>query len=181
MNNEIALANYKAIQPATNIDLPFIYWLFEEAISYQRKNGFVGWQTYDKEYLRSDVEKGLILKIIQDEEIVCIFSVCYSDSLIWREKEKADAIYLHRIVVHPGHRGGHLFSTVFAWAKLQAAMLKLAYVRMDTWARNLKIIRYYQDYGFQVVEEYTTPDDPDLPDQHRNLAVTLLQYNVNEV
>jgi hypothetical protein len=46
---------------------------------------------------------------------------------------------------------------------------------MDTWAENEKIIGYYRSYGFLFVESYTTPDTQDLPLQHRNLHVALLE------
>ena len=166
------------MQLATLEDLPKIYWLFEEAIAYQKGNGFVGWQTYDKEYLTGDVEKGLLYKICKAEEIVCIYCVCYTDHLIWRDKEKGDAVYVHRVVVHPAHRGERYFQQVMDWTAMHALQLQRRYVRIDTWANNDRIIDYYKGYGFEFIENYTTPDNPHLPDQHRNLNVALLQYEI---
>jgi hypothetical protein len=54
----------------------------------------------------------------------------------------------------------------------------LKYIRMDTWADNPNIIDYYKSYGFQFLENYTTPDIPELPDQHRNLKVALLEMKL---
>lgn len=176
MNSQTSHTVEGLVQPATQEDLPVIHWLFENAISYQKENGFIGWQTYDKEYLANDVDKGLLFKVTQAEKLVCIFCVCYTDALIWRAREKGDAVYLHRIVVHPGHRGEQLFAKVLAWAIDHARQLQRSFVRMDTWADNKKIIDYYMRYGFRFVEEYTTPDDPNLPAQHRDLKVALLEY-----
>lgn len=166
------------VEPAVAGDLPLVYWLFEKAIAYQKESGFIGWQTYDKDYLKGDVEKKLLYKVGKGLDLVCIFCVCYTDALIWRQKEKGDAVYLHRVVVHPEHRGGRHFEKVLFWAAAHTRQQKRKYVRIDTWANNAKLIQYYAGYGFQFLEDYTTPDDPKLPDQHRNLKVALLQYTV---
>jgi hypothetical protein len=47
---------------------------------------------------------------------------------------------------------------------------------MDTWANNPVIIQYYQSFGFEVVERFTTPDSVELPLHNRNLALALLEY-----
>lgn len=178
MNAKSTHTEKNVVLVATPDDLPLIYWLFEKAIAYQKENGFVGWQTYDKKYLKADVEKELVFKLTRGKELVCIFCVCYTDPLIWRKKEKGDAIYLHRVVVHPEYRGEHLFAKVFEWAIVHARQMQRRFVRMDTWADNQKIIRYYTGYGFRFVEEYKTPNDPNLPDQHRNLKVALLEFSI---
>lgn len=163
------------ITPANFNDLPIIYKLFEEAIDYQQKNNFTGWKNYDKAFLQRDVESGQLYKIINNEQICGIFSVCYTDPFIWREKEKGDAIYLHRIVANRHVNEGPVFGLVLNWAKNMANEKRLRFIRMDTWAENNKIIGYYRSYGFSVVETYTTPDTPDLPLQHRNLNIVLLE------
>lgn len=163
------------ITHATIHDLPFIYRLFEEAIAYQKENNYIGWKNYDKDFLRHDVENKLLYKIMQEETISGIFSTCYSDPLIWREKEKNDALYLHRIVANRSVHSVPVFSLILDWAKQFAQEKQLKYLRMDTWAANKKIIDYYTRYGFILVEEYTTPDTTDLPVQHRKLNVALLE------
>jgi len=166
------------ITPATLNDLPVIYSLFEEAIDYQQKNNYTGWKNYDKAFLQRDVESGLLYKIVNNETICGIFSICYADPLIWREKEKGDALYLHRIVANRHVNGGPVFEQVLDWAKHFAQGKQLRFIRMDTWAENNKLIGYYRNYGFSFVETYTTPDTPDLPLQHRNLSVALLELVV---
>lgn len=160
-------------------DLPAIYRLFEEAIRFQKENNYIGWANYDKRFLQSDIQHSFLFKILNhDNDITCIFSICYSDELIWREKEKGDAVYLHRIVLNQKYKGERLFQTVLNWAIELARKRKLKFIRMDTWAENEKIIAYYKSYGFTFVENYTTPDIDHLPVQHRNLSVALLELNV---
>jgi mannose-6-phosphate isomerase-like protein (cupin superfamily)/ribosomal protein S18 acetylase RimI-like enzyme len=165
---------------ATSEDLLLIYQLFEEAISFQRRNNYIGWSSYDKEFVKADIQSGLLYKIVRGAEVLCIFSICLSDELIWRDKENGDAVYLHRIVLNQKFKGEKLFKQVLDWAVRFARERKLEYIRMDTWADNHKIISYYQSYGFQFIENYTTSATEDLPIQHRNLKVALLELNIKQ-
>lgn len=163
---------------ATIRDLPEICRLFEEAIAFQRSHQYTGWNDYDKNFLEQDIEKKLLYKIIRDNGIVCIFSVCYSDPLIWREKERGDALYLHRIVLNRRFAGIKIFPLILDWAMQEALACQRQWIRMDTWADNHKLINYYHDYGFRYIEEWTTGNTTALPVQHRNLRVVLLEIPV---
>lgn len=171
--------NFAIINALTN-DLPDIYELFEEAILFQKVNNYVGWKSYDKEYITADIQNNLLYKIVSENKIMCIFSICYADPLIWREKENGNAIYLHRIVLNRVFKNERVFNRVLEWAIKHAREKQLNYIRMDTWADNEKIIEYYKSYDFRFVENYITPGTLDLPLQHRNLKVTLLEFDVND-
>jgi ribosomal protein S18 acetylase RimI-like enzyme len=166
------------IQNTEEQDLDLIYLFFEKAIEYIQKKHFVGWTTYDKNFIIRDQKCKLQFKIVQNHRLVCVFSICFSDALIWREKEQGDAIYLHRIVVNPLFKGQQQFAKILKWVHDLATQHKLKYIRMDTWAENQNIIDYYKSFGFKHIENYTTPDTLELPVQHRNLKVALLQFAV---
>lgn len=157
-------------------DLDFIYWLFEEAISYQKKNNYFGWVDYDRKIIQKEIEEQRQFKIVIEHEIVCIFSICYSDEILWRDKEKGDAIYFHRIIVNPNFRGQKHFEKILEWGVNHLAIKKLNFIRMDTWAKNQKIIDYYRSFGFQLVENYLAPDSVALPITHRNIELALLEF-----
>ena len=159
-------------------DLEFIFSLFDQSISYQQKNGYPDWKNYDRSALRNDMENKNQYKIIIDAETGIVFSVGYTDKLIWRGRDKGDAIYLHRIVVNPSCKGRKLFGAILDWAICHVEQKGFDFIRMDTWAANENIIRYYESFGFAVVENYTTPNTTELPVQNRNLAMTLLEYKL---
>ena len=161
--------------PASLDDQPVIYRLFEEAITFQKANNYIGWSSYDKVFIKADIEKKQLFKIVLEDEIVCIYSIYKSDVLIWREKEIGDSIYIHRIVLNRKFSGRKLFANIVNWAIEFAKRNKLKYIRMDTWAENKKIIAYYESYGFSLIEFYRTPATENLPVQHRNLLVALLE------
>jgi len=166
------------IVPASLQDLNSIYDLFEAAILFQQQHQYIGWSQYDKQRIIADLESDLLMKVVDGEKIVCIFSVCYEDGLIWREWEQGDAVYLHRIVVNQVYKKEKMFPMILQWAITVAIQRKRRFIRMDTWANNEKLIAYYNHYGFAYIETYTTPDTTALPLQHRNLTVALLEYAV---
>jgi len=165
----------------TRDDLDIIFWLFEQAMDLQGKNGYKVWNQIDKIALQKDIENGLQFKIVNDNSILGIFSIQHNDPFIWRDRDQRDAIYLHRIVANPNFKGQKLFEKVLNWAKQFAQQNHLKFVRMDTWAGNKKIIDYYKSFGFKFIENYTTADEPELPVQNRNLNMALLEMELDNV
>jgi ribosomal protein S18 acetylase RimI-like enzyme len=169
------------VEHTTIADLEIIYWLFDEALIYQQKRGFPVWNGYDKEVIKTDIEQRLQFKVLISMDILCVFSICLNDPVIWREKNQGDAVYLHRIVVNPNFKGQKQFEKVLTWAKKYARDKNLKYIRMDTWAENDNIIQYYKSFGFQFIEDFTNPDTLELPVQNRNLKIALLEMDLDKV
>jgi len=166
--------NYSIIN--TNyFDLPLIYRFFEAAIVYQKTKNYPVWKGYDKDTLKKDIEENRQFKIVIDEIIACVFSICYTDSHVWTHREKGDALYLHRIVVNPVAKGQQHMAKIVKWSSAFALENKLTYLRMDTWGDNPNILAYYQTFGFYVVDYFNTPDTTDVPIQQRNNYVVLLE------
>lgn len=162
----------------TKEDLDKVLWLFEQAMKLQGKNGYKVWGNIDKSALERDIENNLQYKIIENNNLLCLFSVQYSDPLIWPDRDRGDAIYLHRIVVDQKFRGQRQFEKILVWAEQVAKAKNLKYIRMDTWADNEKIIEYYKSFGFKFMRNYKTTDAPELPAQNRNLNVALLEIDL---
>jgi ribosomal protein S18 acetylase RimI-like enzyme len=157
-------------------DLSFIFSLFDQSIQYQEKHGYPVWKNYDQNAIKKDIEAGNQYKIVNNDRIAIVFSVAYSDKIIWRAMDTGKSVYLHRIVVNPEFKGQKLFGAIVDWAVQHGKDKGLKSIRMDTWAANANIIAYYKSFGFRVVENYTTPDTEDLPIHNRKLALTLLEY-----
>ena len=174
------MTRYKIVNTQKS-DLDFIYWLFDEAIAYQKQNNYPVWPAYDKKVLDRDIEDNRQFKVLIDSgkyrnEIGCIFSIAYHDKIIWREKDNDISVYLHRIVVNPSFKGRRLFGDILSWCLQHIEEKQLQFIRMDTWADNPTLVGYYQSFGFKIIEYWTTPDSVDLPIQQRNNYVVLLEY-----
>jgi predicted GNAT family N-acyltransferase len=160
-------------------DLDLIFGLFEHSIKYQEKHGYPSWKNYDKNAIISDIENKNQYKVMVNSTMAIVFSVCYSDRIIWRERENGDSIYLHRIVVNPEFKGQRLFGKILDWSIVHCRQRGLKNIRMDTWAANPAIVNYYKSFGFSFVENYTTPDTPELPVHNRSLALSLLEFRID--
>jgi len=167
------------IDNTTPDDLDRIFRLFDESIKYQEKHGYPTWRNYDKNAILTDIKSKHQYKIVSGPEIAIVFSVAYSDRVIWRHRDVGKSIYLHRIVVNPDFKGQKLFGAILNWAINHAKEKLLTSVRMDTWANNPTIIEYYKGFGFVPVENYKTPDSKELPEHNRNLSLILLEYILN--
>jgi len=161
-------------------DLAIIFGFFDQSIAYQEEKGYPVWKNYDQNALIKDCENKNQFKIVIGSRIAIAFSICYSDKIIWRERDEGDALYLHRIVVNPACKGQKLFGKIVEWATGMCKRNGLKKIRMDTWATNPTIIAYYQTFGFKIIENYITPDSWELPEHNRNLALTLLEYELLE-
>ncbi|MEO5909239.1 MAG: GNAT family N-acetyltransferase [Pelobium sp.] len=161
-------------------ELSKIISLFEQAINLQSKSGYKVWNKIDKTVLEKDIENKLQYKIMNGNNILCIFSVQQNDPLIWREKDQNDAIYLHRIVVNQNFKGQKQFEKVLNWGMEYAKQKELKYIRMDTWAENEKLITYYKSFGFRFVENFVTSCSSELPVQNRNLSLALLEMKLEQ-
>ena len=166
------------IENTTSADLQVVYDLFELSIIYQEKKGYPVWKNYDKSALVKDVNNKNQYKIVIDEQISMVYSVCYSDKILWRQMENGDAIYLHRIVVDPRFKGQRMFGIILEWAIQHAKSKGFKFIRMDTWADDPNIINYYKGFGFYFIEDFNTPDIPELPVHNRNIPLALLEYRV---
>ena len=166
------------VQNTEMVDLNDIYKLFDHSIIYQEKKGYPIWKNYDKNAIVRDIQNRNQYKILIDSIPAIVFSVCYADKLLWRDRDRLDAIYLHRIVVNPDYKGQQLFGKIMSWALGHALQKQLSYIRMDTWAANPTLIYYYEKFGFSFIENFTTPDSEELPVHNRNLALSLLEYKL---
>lgn len=167
-----------SVEHTTPDDMDFVGWLYDEAILYQKKNKYVSWEDMDRAYLQREIENKLHYKIVQNSTIICVFSVAFSDPVIWRHMDQGRSVYLHRVVVNPRFKGQKQFAKVLQWALDYSAKNGLDSIRMDTWTANPAIIAFYKKYGFRFIEEFKTGNTTDLPVQHRNLEVTLLEYSI---
>ena len=117
-------------------DLEQIFALFDHSVAYQ-----------ENQY-----------KVVLDSTLAMVFSVRYTDKIIWRDLDKGDALDLHRIVVNPAFKGQKLFGIILDWAIAHAKQRGLTSIRMDTWAANPTLIRYYflppQRHSLEDVEDF---------------------------
>jgi ribosomal protein S18 acetylase RimI-like enzyme len=128
-----------------------IFHLYEDARTLQQSRKMVVWPFFDKEFLLKEIKEQMQWKLIENDSIACNWTITLEDKDIWEEKEKGDAIYIHRIVTNPDFRGRNLIKKLVDWAKNHASELGKKYVRLDTLGNNTKLIEHYTQAGFEFL------------------------------
>ena len=169
--------NSMRFENAVPADIDIIFDLYGAAIEFQKKIFHHNWLGFDRSMVEREIEEKRLWKIIDEEQIACIYSVVYSDPMIWRERSEDSAIYIHRIVTNSDFRGRGYARTITEWAKDFARTNNIRFIRMDTWGDNQKLIGYYQDCGFKFLG-LTAPEISDaLPKHYVGISLSLFEID----
>ena len=158
-------------------DIEVIFDLYSKAIEFQKRVFHHSWLGFDSQMVETEISESRLWKIVEEEQIACIYSVTYSDPFIWGEKSHDPAMYIHRIVTNPDLRGRGYARAITEWAKDFARTNDIRFIRMDTWGDNQKLIDYYQDCGFKFLG-LTTPEISDaLPKHYVGISLSLFEID----
>ena len=158
-------------------DLKTLQYLYEAAIAYQKTVFDKHWLGFEEERILAEIEAEQQWKIVENNEITCVFLVTQNDEAFWKEKAQIPAIYLHRIAVHPHHRGKSYFKSILTWAETYAKSLNKNLIRLDTWGDNEKLIQYYQKHKFQHIATIRIEASSCFPQHYKGL-LALLEYPI---
>src|SRR5688572_7387226 len=89
------------IDTCTIADVQEILSLYESARSLQTQKGMVVWPLFEKAFIEKEIIEHRQWKLVIDNIIACNWANTFEDKEIWEEKEKGDAIYIHRIATNP--------------------------------------------------------------------------------
>jgi GNAT superfamily N-acetyltransferase len=166
------------IQNSNQEDIAFIFELFRKAVEYQKDKGYNLWPNFEVSLIEREIKEKRHWKIVDGNTIACIFSVQYNDPIIWQEKDKDPAVYLHRITINPSFKGKGLIEYVKNWAIAHAKEKEKKYLRMDTWGDNETLRNYYIDCGFNYIgQQFLQHSDVD----HKHYGGLILSLFENEV
>lgn len=168
------------IVPAEPVDVGQIFDLYDKAIEFQKQVFDKHWLGFDASLVDREIAENRLWKIVEDNEIACIWSVAYSDPIIWGENSDEGAMYIHRIVTNPDFRGQGFVSAITAWAEGHARENGLQFVRMDTWGDNQKLIEYYQACGFNFIGVMTPAESETLPKHYSGITLSLFEIDLSE-
>ncbi len=163
---------------STMADIPVMLEFYDMAREYQKAKSLRHWQAFDPSLIEKEIREKRQWKILEGDTIACIFMIAYEDPFIWREKDKDPAIYIHRIVTHPGWRGREYTSLILKWANVHAKEKNKQFIRMDTWGDNPKLIDYYIKCGFIFLKTITPGETQQLPAHYSCISLALFENPV---
>jgi ribosomal protein S18 acetylase RimI-like enzyme len=167
--------------PAANSDFDTIFKLYDQAIEFQKTVFDKQWLGFDADLVNREIAEGRLWKIVDDGNVACIYSLAYEDPIIWGRDSHIAAMYIHRIVTNPEFRGRGYVRAIVDWARHHAAENDLRYIRMDTWADNLKLKDYYIGSGFEWKGTVSPEDSPTMPAHYRGIQLGLFEMDLGEL
>jgi ribosomal protein S18 acetylase RimI-like enzyme len=123
----------------------------------------VSWPEFDRNMVEHEIHENHQWKMIENNQIICVWATTFSDPLIWGEKNEDPSVYIHRIATHPEARGRNLVVSIIDWAKKFAIAKKQKYIRLDTVGENLGLIKHYQHCGFNFLGLHKLQNTEGLP------------------
>jgi GNAT superfamily N-acetyltransferase len=159
-------------------DFGAILELYDKAVEFQKTKFHKHWLKFDEALIEKEIRENRLWKILEGEEIACIFSIAYSDPLIWGERADESALYIHRIVTNPLFRGRSYVKTIIEWAKGYGLRLGKKFIRIDTWGDNQKLNDYYLGCGFTFIGTVTPQDTDKLPKHYAGISLSLFEIEI---
>lgn len=149
-------------------DVNEIYSLYEAARNLQTVKKMVTWPHFEKAFIAGEIEEKRQWKIVVNNRIACNWVITYDDKSIWGEKDRGDAIYIHRICTLPDLRGQRYIDNITQWAKEYSRGVGRDFVRLDTLGNNTRLIEHYASAGFNYLGMFTLTDTASLPTHYQN-------------
>lgn len=165
---------------STKADLLSIFNLYDAAIAHQKAVSNMHWLPFDRTMVEKEIEEGRQWKIMIDGQIACIFATTYSDRDIWGDQDADPSIYVHRIVTNPDFRGRNFVAAIVAWAREHCPPLGKRFIRLDTWAENLKLKEVYLRAGFRYLGIVTPANPEALPSHYSGISLALFEIDLAE-
>ena len=144
-------------------DINEILRLYKAARQLQTQRKMVVWPSFEDAFIENEIQERRQWKMVVDNVIVCNWAITFEDKEIWGEKDKEDAIYIHRICTNPKFRGNRYIDNIVHWAKEYASKIGKQYIRLDTLGNNTKLIEHYTSSGFVFLGMFVLTETSTLP------------------
>lgn len=160
------------ITNSTREDVAEIFRLYKLATDFQ-KIKFPGnlWPTFEENFIINEIDENRQFKLLIDNKIACVWAITYNDAEIWEENDNNASIYIHRIATNPDFRGNDFVKIIVEWAKEFAVKKHKKFIRLDTCGRNERLIKHYQNCGFNFLGIKKLKDAGALPSHYHNAEV----------
>ncbi|NLR61784.1 GNAT family N-acetyltransferase [Chitinophaga polysaccharea] len=166
------------ITNSTPEDISLIFSLYDAGTLLQKKVAQKQWLGFEPSLIEKEINEKRLWKIVEADQLVCVFSIAFNDPAIWKEKDSDPAIYIHRIATHPDYHGNGYVKHIVAWCREYAIQHQKQFIRMDTGSGNDKLNNYYVSCGFNYLGVIATDDSPELPAHYKNGTSSLFEIQL---
>jgi GNAT superfamily N-acetyltransferase len=156
------------IAKCTPADVPAIMNLYQAARDLQTLKKVVVWPYLNEDFILREIAENRQFKIVSGDDMACNWAITYNDKEIWGDKDKNDAIFLHRICNDPNYRGHRFIEMITEWAIEYARESNKQYVRLDTLGKNEGLIKHYTSAGYGFLGMVLLTDTAALPKHYQD-------------
>jgi GNAT superfamily N-acetyltransferase len=157
-----------------------VYGLLSAARKWHLATAREVWPAIEPEAVSTDIDAGRVFVFSKDEECLATVTITDADPLIWDDVE-VPAFYLHKLASKRDRAGEGIGSFVLNWAKRHALEHRKQFLRLDTWATNLRLKNYYESQGFAHVRTVFFSKNSPLPDPYRGSSMNLFEMPLTPV
>ena len=162
------------VKQATVEDIAALQTLFREAVEWQEAKGVPTFASFPDSFFAEEIRKGAVFVAEAGEEVIGTVSLYEADDFLW-DHDSAPALYIHRLVSRRGVEGRGVGAALVEWSRRKAAAMGKEWLRVDCWADNEELCRFYDRQGFIRVRVKDTGDNQDLPAHYQNILLQLFQ------
>jgi GNAT superfamily N-acetyltransferase len=160
-------------------ELASLQELFEQAISWQRQKGAPTFASFSASFLEQEIRNGRIYVARNQSAMVGTVSLYEIDDPVW-DGDREPALYIHRLASLRAEAGRGAGAALIRWSRQQAATKNKRWLRVDCWADNRELCRFYERQGFEKVRDKHTGENHELPSHYHNITVCLYQMAVEQ-
>ena len=130
---------------------------------HMRANGIYQWtEDYpSREAFVSDVENDNLF-VYEQNRLLGVIALCSSmhpaySGVTWLTPNSTN-LYIHRLAVHPDHQGQGIARSLMDFAEERARELGCISIRLDTFSKNPRNQRFYENRGYTKLGDVFFPD-----------------------
>lgn len=144
------------IRRAQLTDLDNVATLVRQTVGWLGQQGYDQWQDSgfgNRQRLGRAIERGDVWVVLDGESVIATATLNDdADPEFWRpDDHPKQALYLHRIVVERDRSGERIGTAMLDWAARKAREADRPLLRLDAWASNKELHKYYARNRFENV------------------------------
>jgi ribosomal protein S18 acetylase RimI-like enzyme len=150
------------LQAARGGDAEPLAELRDEAARWLLARGYQQWEVgeYTAAQFAEAIERDEVLVVREGGRVVASLTIVDDDPFVWSGLTRADAAYVHRLVVARSHAGRGWGQAVLAAAEERLRQRCRTVVRLDYVASNDKLGELYRRLGYREVARREFPERP---------------------
>ena len=157
------------IRSANISDIESVLYITKSCALHMISNGIFQWNEHypDKASFINDIENEELFVYCVSEKLVACISLCNKMDEIykpvnWKTVNKNN-LYVHRLAVHPDFQKKGIGKSLMDFAENYAGLKKCVSVRLDTFSKNKRNLKFYESRGYQKLNGIYFPKQSKFP------------------